>query len=67
MRNIKEIKSELASLREAYEAKIFELESEIESVRKSRGLKPNMYRQSMLDAYEVGRSRMPVPGMGQTA
>ena len=66
MRNIKEIKSELDAVREAYHAKVAELESEIESVRKSRGLKPNMYRQSMLDAYEVGRSRMLVPGMGQT-
>ena len=64
MRNIKEIKSELSTLRDAYEARVRELEAEMESVRSARGYVRKVPAYETY--YEAGRSTMPVPGMGQT-
>lgn len=43
MRNIKEIRAEIATLRAEYEVKEQELRAEIERVRLARGLNVNMY------------------------
>jgi hypothetical protein len=55
MRNIKEIKAEMSALRAAYEAKILELNDEINSVRKARGFVSARERE-VADYYEQGRS-----------
>ena len=57
MRNIKEIKSELSTLRDAYEARVRELEAEMESVRTARGYVKKVPAYETY--YEVGRSTMP--------
>lgn len=64
MRNIKEIRAERDSLRAEYEAKVALLDAEIESVRKARGYVKKVPAYETY--YEVGRSRMPVPGMGSS-
>lgn len=65
MRNIKEIKAEVDALRDAYEAKVAELNAEMEMVRKARGYvrKERKYD----DYYEVGRDHMPTPSGGMGA
>ena len=60
MRNIKEIKKELATLRAEYDAKVLMLEKEIQDVRAVRGYIP---RQAPFeDYYEMGRSKAPTNG-----
>jgi len=57
MRNIKEIKSELSTIRDAYEARVRELEAEMESVRSTRGYVKKV--PAFETYYEAGRSAMP--------
>jgi len=57
MRNIKEIKSELSIIRDAYEARVRELEAEMESVRSTRGYVKKV--PAFETYYEEGRSAMP--------
>jgi hypothetical protein len=54
VRNIKEIRAEIAALRAAYEAKEQELRDEIEQVRKARGFVPASAK-DYPDYYEPGR------------
>ena len=60
MRNIKDIKAEMAKLREEYEAKITMLEEEIVATREARGYKPVV--RTYEDYYEAGRSMAPTNG-----
>lgn len=55
MRNIKEIRAEIASLRAAFDAREDELREEIEAVRKSRGF-VSTAQQDYSPMYEPGRS-----------
>jgi hypothetical protein len=55
MRNITEIRAEIAALRDAYEAKEDALRAEIEAVRNARGFVPATAK-NYPDGYEPGRS-----------
>ena len=61
--SIRQLKALQAKALEAYHAEYQRLEDEIQSIRKARGtvLKVKPFE----EYYEPGRSRMPVPGMGQ--
>ena len=61
--SIRELKALQAKALEAYHAEYSRLESQIQAIRQSRGtvLKAPVFE----EYYEQGRSRMPVPGMGQ--
>jgi hypothetical protein len=59
MRNIKEIRAEMAKLREEYEARITMLEEEIVAVRDRRGYVAKSKAGSDEPYHEAGRSRMP--------
>jgi hypothetical protein len=59
MRNIKEIRAEMAKLREEYEARVRMLEEEIVTVRDRRGYVPKAPVYG--DFYEQGRSAEPGP------
>ena len=65
MRTIKEVKAELAKIREEYESKVSALEEEIVNIRATRGysLKEKAYE----PYYEAGRATMPTPSGGMGA
>lgn len=61
--SIRELKALQSEALERYHAEHAALEAQIQAIRKARGtvLKAKPFE----EYYEPGRSRMPVPGMGQ--
>jgi cell division protein FtsB len=62
--SIRELKALQAKALEAYHAEYQRLEAEIQAIRQARGTK--LKEKAFEEYYEAGRSRMPVPGMGQS-
>lgn len=61
--SIRELKVLQSKALERYHAEYADLEAQIQAIRKDRGtvLKTKPFE----EYYEPGRSRMPIPGMGQ--